>query len=115
MISLDAERPAQPRTGAVITANKTRWRLIVPVTIERDVPRQVAGNLDVVRRIHIEFYAARLIECGKECSGKVEVRFVELEQPYFAGNQPRNKILGLGRDISFAQCCPVKSRRESTD
>ena len=90
---------------------KARWRLIIPVAIEREIPRQIAGYLDVVCRIHVELYAAWLIECGKECSGEIKVRFVELEQPYVAGNQPRNKILGLGRDISFAvlRVLPCKS------
>ena len=114
VISLDAEGPAQPRTGPIVTANKARWRLIIPIAIERDIPRQIAGNLDVVCRIHVELYAAWLIECGKECSGEVKVRFVKLEQPYFAGNQPRNKILGLDRDISFAvsRVLPCKSTQQ---
>ena len=99
MILLNAEGPTQPRTEAIVAANKARWRLIVPVTVDRHIPRQVAGNLDVVCGIHVELYAAWLIECGKQCSGKVEVRLVELEQPYFTGNQPRNKLLGLDRDI----------------
>jgi hypothetical protein len=52
-----AKRPAEPRTGTVVAAGEIGRRLVVPVAIERDIPGEVAEELDVIGRIHIEVNA----------------------------------------------------------
>src|SRR5215813_5250818 len=62
--SFHAEGPTQPRTGPVITSLKMGRRLILPIAVKRNIPRQVAGDLDVVARIHAVFNPSRLAEYG---------------------------------------------------
>jgi hypothetical protein len=55
-----SERPAEPRASSVVAAGKCRGRLIVPIAIKGEVPRQIAEELDVVGRIGIYTDATRL-------------------------------------------------------
>ena len=91
--SFHAEGPTQPRTGPVITSLKMGWRLILPIAVKRNIPRQVAGNLDVVARIHAVFKPSRLAEYGHKQTGEVQTGFVKPKQSHFAYDQARGEIL----------------------
>ncbi len=72
--------PTQAGTGAVIAPRKSWWRPIVPIAVKRDIPRQIAGDLDVVRSIGVELHSTRIVENREKYSGQVEVGLVEPEQ-----------------------------------
>jgi len=91
--SFHAEGPAQPRTGPVITSLKMGWRLILPITVKRNIPRQVAGDLDVVARVHGELNTSRLAEYRHKQPGEAQTGFVEPKQSHFACDQTRCEIL----------------------
>src|SRR5215472_15596330 len=78
--SFHPEGPTQPRTGSVITSLKMGWRLILPIAVKRNIPRQVAGDLDVVARIHAVFNPSRLAEYGHKQTGEVQTGFVKPKQ-----------------------------------
>src|SRR5215472_16760987 len=91
--SFHAEGPTQSRTRPVITCLKMRRWLIPPVAVKRNIPRQVASDLDVVARIHAVFNASRLAEYGHKQAGEVQSSFVEPKQSHFAYDQARSEIL----------------------
>src|ERR1700739_1805664 len=88
-----AKGPAESRTGSIIAAGETGRRPIVPVTVERDIPRQVADELNVIGRIRIETEAARLRECRKKCCGYIQIGFIKLEEIDLRPNHRSCKIL----------------------
>src|SRR5215831_5718276 len=90
--SFHAEGPTQPRTGPIITCLKM-GRLILPIAVKRNIPRQVAGDLDLVARIHAVFNASRLAEYGHKQTGEVQTGFVKPKQSHFAYDQARGEIL----------------------
>src|ERR1700722_8733937 len=49
-----AEGPAESGAGAVVAAGQCGGRLIIPATIKRKVPLEIANNLEVVDHICIE-------------------------------------------------------------
>jgi len=66
------------------------WRLILPIAVKRYIPRQVAGDLDVIARIHAVFNASWLAEYGHEQAGEAQTGFVEPKQSHFACDQGRS-------------------------
>src|SRR5208283_3677029 len=88
-----AERPAQARAATVVAARKVGWWLVVPVAIERDIPGQVAGDLDVVGSIGIELDAAGFGKNREKRRGDIEIGFVEPEKLNPPSDQGSPKIL----------------------
>src|SRR5208283_321472 len=88
-----AERPAQARASTVVAARKMgRW-LVVPVAVERDIPGQVAGDLDVVGSIGIELDAAGFGKGWEKRRGDIEIGFVEPEKLNPPSDQGSSEIL----------------------
>lgn len=79
-LSLYAKCPAQPRATPVVAPGKAWWRLVIPVAIKRDIPRQVAEDLDVIGRVGIDSDATRLGKGWQDSSGCAQIRLAELEE-----------------------------------
>ena len=77
--SLQPERPAQAGTCPVVATSKVIRRAIVPVTVERHVPGEIAGDLKLVARIQIELDTARIIERQEKHCSEIQIGLVELE------------------------------------
>jgi hypothetical protein len=92
-----AKGPAEPRTGSVVTHSKARWRLVVPISGKRHIPRQVTEQLEVVRCIRIETDTARIRQGGKKSRSQVQVGFLELEELYLRHDQSGRNILSALR------------------
>jgi hypothetical protein len=61
-----AKGPAKARAAAIVATGKTMRRLVVPVAVKRQIPRQVAEELEVIGGIGIETDAARIRDGGKD-------------------------------------------------
>src|SRR5260370_7147682 len=72
-----AKLPAEAGTGAIVAAGEGRWRLIIPVSVEGDVPGQIPPQLNVVRGVEIEVHTAGLRNGGKENRAYRNIGFVE--------------------------------------
>src|ERR1035437_461754 len=88
-----AKRPAEPRTGAVVAAGEMGGRLVVPVAVERDIPREVAENLYVIGRVHIEVHAPGYRYRRENTSGDVQVGLVETEKFRVRGDHGSGNVL----------------------
>lgn len=55
-----AEGPTKPRAGAIVAARQCWRRLIVPASVKRKIPREIAKELDVVGSVRIDMDAPRL-------------------------------------------------------
>src|SRR5271154_5266614 len=77
--SLIAKCPAEPRTGAVVTARKAVRRPIVPVAIERRIPRKIAGELDVIGGVNVELDSAGFRDGGHKSCLEAPIGLVESE------------------------------------
>ena len=56
----------RPELDAIVATGKTMRRLVVPVAVKRQIPRQVAEELEVIGGIGIETNAARIRDGGKD-------------------------------------------------
>ena len=54
LCSLEAKRPTESCTASIVTADKAWRRPVVPVSIERKVPLQIADDLDVIGSVEVE-------------------------------------------------------------
>ena len=69
------------------------WRLVVPVAVERDIPREVAENLYVIGRVHIEVHAPGYRYRRENTSGDVQVGLVETEKFRVRGDHGSGNVL----------------------
>jgi hypothetical protein len=87
--SLVAICPAEPRARAVVTAGKAVRRPVVPVAIERGIPRKIACELDVIRDVHVELDTAGLRDGWHESSLEAPIGPVESEELQVRTDQAR--------------------------
>jgi hypothetical protein len=66
---------------------------IVPITIEREIPREAARELDVVGRVRGKIHSARLRKGREQNRIKVETRLIELEEFHICGDQGGGNVL----------------------
>ena len=103
--SFQAEGPTEAGACPVITSRKAMWRSVVPVTIKRDVPLQIAEDFHVVRGVGIEPDAARIRYRRQKGSGDIEIGFAESEHSSLSINEARCHILTPnGVDSLFIVC-----------
>ena len=77
-----AKAYAEARGSSVIAMRKTRWRAIVPVAVEREIPVELAPEFDVVRRVEIELNSSRIRNGRKQIAADGQSRPIEVEQFY---------------------------------
>jgi len=87
--SLVAKCPTEPRARAVVTTRKAVWRPVVPVAIERGIPRKIAGELDVIGGVHVELDTAGFRDGRHERSLETPIGPIESEELQVGTDQAR--------------------------
>jgi len=75
-----AKTYAKAGTSSVIAMRKTQWRPIVPVAVEREIPVELAPELNVVGRIEIELNSSRIGNGWKQIAADRQTGPIEAEQ-----------------------------------
>ena len=63
-----------------------RWRLVVPIAIERDVPSQATEELYIIGNVRIKKDTPGLRQRWQYCASNVQVGLVELEELQLSGH-----------------------------
>ena len=69
-----------------------RWRLVVPITVERDIPSQAPEELYVIGRVRVEKHTPRLRQRWEYRGRNVQVGFIELEELQLGGHHCRRDV-----------------------
>jgi len=80
MALLITERPAEAWAHSRIAARKGCRRLAVPVAVEREIPREVAPKLDVIRHVEIGIDARGLVQRRENRGLHGQIGLVEFEE-----------------------------------
>ena len=74
-----AKAPANAGGGAIVARRETRGWSVVPISVEREIPIELAPQLDVVRGIQIEVHSPRIRNGREQIGFHNERRPVEIE------------------------------------
>ena len=58
----------------------------IPVSVKRDIPGKIAGDLEVVACIQIELDTTRIIQRRKEQGTEIQISLIKFEQAHLGGN-----------------------------
>jgi hypothetical protein len=89
-----AEGPTKPGTGAVVALWECRRRASVPASVEREVPREIGDELDVIDRIRIEMDTSGIRDCRNQGGRDIQVCLFEFEGFDFGSDETNCGVLG---------------------
>ena len=78
---------AQPGSCSVVAANEPRWRTTVPAVVKREIPIELAPELNIVGRVQTELNAAGLRNGRQQIGTDGQGRLVEVEQLELGSDQ----------------------------
>ena len=88
---------AQPGGCSIVAADKPRWRTTVPVVIKREIPVELAPELNVVGRVQTELNTTGLRNGRQQIGTDGQGRLVEAEQLELGSDQASCNLLSLSR------------------